>query len=650
MLKFLRKLICVSAIICSLAFVTTACGTTEETGGPVTAPEGLYMQIEVGQKNKISYILTWDKVESAVKYSVKLGDEVVDTETESCDVTKYVQSQSGACSLLVIAIGKGVDNYSSTSRLKYEKETVSTLNYTEVEDGYSVKAKSSTKKKLVIPDVYLGKNVTEIGEECGTSMSDTLTTVRVPRGILRIGKNAFSDCSKLVNIELNSGLTEIGYAAFSGCTSLKSINYPETLKTLGDYAFTKCGFTEVNFPDYIADVGIGIFNACESLEKATVPSNAVKIHAGMFANCSSLKSFEFPSTVIEIGDSAFTATPLETLNLPEGLTIIGYNAFANCENLKSIEIPASVEIIDDGAFSGAAKGVKKISFAENCKLKEIGNLSFFGILIDDLTIPKSVEKLGAASFYCGNLTEIKVEAGNLNFKTIDGNLYTADGKTIVQYALAKTDSQFTPADGVTEIGAGAFLSSSHLKSVDLSKIEIIGDYAFYKTSGIISINLPNVKSIGEYALGGTFDSITIESDDITKISENAFYGASVKRILLSDSITEIGENAFNTCTVSEYIVLSANLTSLGKGFTDNRAWLEFLAAMMGQDPSTVNPDPDVKKIYFRGSEADWQAINGEGTQDAIDKKIPVYFYSETKPTGNGNFWYYDGNLPEEWAI
>ena len=50
----------------------------------------------------------------------------------------------------------------------------------------------------------------------------------IPDSVTNIGESAFSNCSKLVSIEIGDGVTIIGDYAFNNCTSLTSINYRGT--------------------------------------------------------------------------------------------------------------------------------------------------------------------------------------------------------------------------------------------------------------------------------------------------------------------------------------------------------------------------------------------------------------------------------------
>ena len=52
---------------------------------------------------------------------------------------------------------------------------------------------------------------------------------------------------------------------------------------------------------------------------------------------------------------------------------------------------------------------------------------------------------------CKALTNIDVANNNQQYKSINGDLYTKDGKTLLQYAPGKTEKSFTIPSHVTNI-------------------------------------------------------------------------------------------------------------------------------------------------------------------------------------------------------
>jgi len=64
--------------------------------------------------------------------------------------------------------------------------------------------------------------------------------LKLPKGIRRIGKNAFKDSNLLTEIILNGEVTEIADGAFMDCKWLQSIKNAASLKSIGKKAFSGC--------------------------------------------------------------------------------------------------------------------------------------------------------------------------------------------------------------------------------------------------------------------------------------------------------------------------------------------------------------------------------------------------------------------------
>lgn len=146
--------------------------------------------------------------------------------------------------------------------------------------------------------------------------------------------------------------------------------------------------------------------------------------------------------------------------------------------------------------------------------------------LKSLTIGRTVTKVYPDAFIgCENLTQFIVSENNSEYTSIDGNLYSKDGKTLVVYAKGKKESSITIPDGVTAIG----------------------DYAFHGCTDITSITLPDtVTSIGHLAFTGceSLTSVTFGAG-LTSIGDGAFYNcAALKEISLPDSVRSIGQKAF----------------------------------------------------------------------------------------------------------
>ena len=159
------------------------------------------------------------------------------------------------------------------------------------------------------------------------------------------------------------------------------------------------------------------------------------------------------------------------------VTSIGKKAFEGYDSLTSIEIPNSVTSIGDSAFYGCTS-------------------------LTSIEIPNSVTSIGNSAFYsCDSLASITVSENNNSYKSIDGSLYSKDGKELIQYALGKKETIFAIPSGVTSIGDYAFSSCKSLTRIVIpNSVTSIGKNAFCFCDSLTSINISqNVPSIGKDA-------------------------------------------------------------------------------------------------------------------------------------------------------
>lgn len=205
----------------------------------------------------------------------------------------------------------------------------------------------------------------------------------------------------------------------------------------------------------VTSIGAEAFNNCTLLTSVVIGDSVTSIGRQAFNNCTSLTSIVIGESVTSIGVSAFhCCKSLTNVVMGDSVTSIDAYAFYWCESLTSIEIPASVTSIDDLAFT-----------------------------------------------YLTSLTSIEVDTNNQKYKSINGNLYTNDGKTLIQYAIGKEATTFTVPDSVTSIAREAFRYSTSLTSIVIGdSVTSIASAAFCDCTSLTNVVIPDsVTSIGAYA-------------------------------------------------------------------------------------------------------------------------------------------------------
>ena len=213
------------------------------------------------------------------------------------------------------------------------------------------------------------------------------------------------------------------------------------------------------------------------------------------------------------------------------------------ETIEKLPRPASEGLEFDLNYDGQSYYVKSIGTCTDTDIvipetynglpvTSIDQLAFMGCRsVTSIFIPAFVRSISTSHGFdgCQSLTSIEVDENNAYYKSIDGNLYDKNAKTLIMYAKGKKDVIFVIPDSVTSINAFAFYECYSLTSVTMpDSVTSIELYAFYNCSSLTSITIP---------------------DSVTRIGDYAFSGCkSLTSVVIPDSVRSIGEYAFAYCT------------------------------------------------------------------------------------------------------
>ena len=348
---------------------------------------------------------------------------------------------------------------------------------------------------------------------------------------------------------------EIQANAFEG-TNIISVYIPETITTINDYAFYRCrALQSIELPN-LTNIYEGVFMECESIANINIPDTVTEIYGFAFMSCTNLFSVKIGNSVTFIGEEAFNnCLALDNIIIPKSLKEIEYLAF-NTARLRvvyymgtesdwnAINIASGNEYlinatryyysekrpyfegnywhyvdgvptiwetyvagmldytINDDGTSYSVTGIGDFQDEElvipsvfnNKVVTKIGANAFYDKdFIIRISIPNTIIDIGGGAFSnCNNLVEIFVEDSNTKYKTENGNLYTKDMSTLVQYCIGKDSSHFDIPSGVFVIGSDAFANCQHIKSVTLSVgVRSIGTTAFKECSQLEQVVIPN---------------------------------------------------------------------------------------------------------------------------------------------------------------
>lgn len=242
------------------------------------------------------------------------------------------------------------------------------------------------------------------------------------------------------------------------------------------------------------------------------------------------------------------------MKFSSAVTAIGYRAFANCTTLKAILIPPRVRQIEESAFSGC----------EN---------------LLEVTIPVSVTEIDDGAFaYCDNLGLFLGK-----FATPDGRCLVARG-SLEAFAPAGLTT-YTVAEGINEIGGGAFEGCAELLEVVLpSTINEIDDRAFAYCLSLTSATIPTgVKEVSTSAFEGcTALTTVVLPATINDIDYMAFSGCSALQSIYCAATTppELSSGAFDD--IASDAVIYVPTTSLSQ-YQSATVWSTYSSQIVGYE-------------------------------------------------------------------
>ncbi|MGN0523879.1 MAG: leucine-rich repeat protein [Eubacterium sp.] len=242
------------------------------------------------------------------------------------------------------------------------------------------------------------------------------------------------------------------------------------------------------------------------------------------------------------------------------------DAFEKCQYITSITIEDGVEYIDDEAFYGCT-GLSSVRLPST--LKEIGDWAFENTSIKAITIPASVESMDDAFREALMLESITVNSANSNYKSVNGVLFTKDGKTLVQYPTGKIAEFYAIPDGVETVGTGAFYYVAVDKVTLSSTVKTIADNAFRSFKGkTVELN-EGLESIGESAFAYSIIKTIKLPSTLKTVDNDAFYYTKMESVNIPASVTSIGGGSFSSYYLDAAIINNDSVTIADNAFTTN---------------------------------------------------------------------------------
>lgn len=404
-----------------------------------------------------------------------------------------------------------------------------------------------------------------------------LTDEEVPgtdgRAITAIKAGAFSDCTQLESLYLSDSIRSLDEAFLSGSsvTVLSLMNLPkgkhildgssvetvywadETELLPGDFLYSPVKPEEEWYDEYenpldpvdparhilkhftiessIREIGADAFAFCDSLEEVEGLSAVSIIGNRAFGFCSALTDVTLNADRIE--ESAFQSAGVTTLEISErdNPVVIGDYAFSNCGSLTDVQFPMHVQSIGKGAFS----------YCWSLKLDHLPDAD-----------------IGEEAFYFASETTSVVMDTDP-----DKTGPTSIGKSAFGYCSGLTS--FVLSDNVRSLGESAFQSCRELNSINLDKVQLIGNNAFDSTGFTGTLRVPTA-DVGKNAFSSCKNITRVEffkqpgSPSSWSVSEGEFYGCSaLTEVVFADGLTGIGKSAFAGSGLTGFTMPEGNI-------------------------------------------------------------------------------------------
>lgn len=178
------------------------------------------------------------------------------------------------------------------------------------------------------------------------------------------------------------------------------------------------------------------------------------------------------SSLLSESNDISTSESVNEVKVSEGLTYsfsnFTYTATGRgtCQD-KNIVIP---QYYKDKPVVGVA-GFNDDDYIESVTILD-GALGVSGfkncVNLKEINIPSTVEEInGNIGYDSTNLVNINIDENNENYKSIDGNLYSKDGKTMLRYCSGKLSETFATYEGVEVVEFRTFYNTK-LKEITFS--------------------------------------------------------------------------------------------------------------------------------------------------------------------------------------
>lgn len=455
-----------------------------------------------------------------------------------------------------------------------------------------------------------------------SDFGDAIKSVVIEYGVTNVGNYAFSNYQNIASVRMENSVTKIGTAAFNNCSSLKSINIPHGVTTIAMGAFINCSSaTFVSIPKSVTSISNTVFLGCSSLSLVFYAGTrdewnnvyVSNIDNEILFNVINSDNGRFNAFGGFCGDDIFFA-----IDLNQGyMEISGTGAIDNYPN--------------DSARPWDAYGeqIKTVVIYDGVTV--IGSFAFDNMPVENVTISKTVERIGDMAFNNTTLQTVNYEGSKADWNAVYVNemnepLLNIKPQTVVNGICGENVLySFDTETGALLIGGeGNMFDYGSTKSFS----------PFYNRRDIKTVTfIGNVTHIGNYAFLGCPNLTEIEiGESVKTIGHGAFMVCTaLEKVVIKGDLELIDDGAFSKCAAITTLEYGKETVGVPAMYD---SWEDVLIgpgndALIAIKPQTIRAQGDcgegvTYKIYNSGA----MEINGSGAVDdySAEKVVPWQLY------------------------
>lgn len=183
---------------------------------------------------------------------------------------------------------------------------------------------------------------------------------------------------------------------------LDTLSLPEGIEEIGEFAFARSSLVSAALPEGVKHIGYGAFYHCDNLGEVILPETVMCVEPKAFSHTLWVKSFQEGERGAGEGDFLITGGVLAAyrgnaaeVTVPEGVRVIAGEVFQNHTEIKQVTLPDTLEVIGEAAFDGCTS-LEQLVLGTG--VKEVKDRAFLGNVMEEISLPASVEKVGLQAF------------------------------------------------------------------------------------------------------------------------------------------------------------------------------------------------------------------------------------------------------------